>query len=298
MKSFLVVSLLLAVVLEPELALGAENIIISKGYISQLCVDSCRRSAETALLEHCERGCRFFDYAQAAGEKTNETILYSLCTSSCEEAYAKGNNQNACLSGCGNAKAEIENVIQVGTHLLEESVKEMSFLNSLFDMMTSSLWSDEDDDTQEIFSPNNDMLKPSLASGSRIDYLDKQWPSKKNKLDSQNSKDEVEIFTMMANDMDSSESTLCATRMWLHRLSFILIVMGGMSLLFISFFYLLAFIKHKKSLSSPVTQESTASVDISSPPSYETLVKGGFIVLSKTDGTATLSDKDDKPFLA
>lgn len=292
MKSFLAASLLLAVVLEAEPALGAENIIISKGYISQLCVDSCRRSAETGLLEHCERGCRFFDYAQTANEKTNETILYSLCVSSCEEAYPKGNNQNACLSGCGNAKAEIENVIRVGTQLLEESVKEMSFLNSLFDMMTSSLWSDDHDDTQEIFSPNN------LASGNRIDYLNNQWAPKKNKLDSQTSKDEVEIFTMMANEMDSSESTLCATRMWLHRLSFILIVMGGMSLLFISFFYLLAFIKHKKSLSSPVTQESTVSVDISSPPSYETLVKGGFIVLSKTDGTATLSDKDDKPFLA
>lgn len=97
-----------------------------------------------------------------------------------------------------------------------------------------------------LVSPNKEMVQPSLKSGKRIDYVGSQWSPKSNKLDPTISKDEVEFINMMANDMDPSESTLCATRMWLHRLSFILIVMGSMSLLFISFFYLLAFIKHKK----------------------------------------------------
>lgn len=40
----------------------------------------------------------------------------------------------------------------MGTQLLEEADKQMSFLNSLFEMMTSSLWSDDDEDTNEDFS--------------------------------------------------------------------------------------------------------------------------------------------------
>lgn len=34
----------------------------------------------------------------------------------------------------------------MGTQLLEEADKQMSFLTSLFDMMTSSLWSNSDDE--------------------------------------------------------------------------------------------------------------------------------------------------------
>lgn len=67
-------------------------------------------------------------------------------------------------------------------------------------------------------------------------------------MDDKLADNEVEIINLMGDEMsiDQSESSFCATRLWLHRLSFILIVLGSVSLLFISFFYLLAFLKHKK----------------------------------------------------
>ena len=74
--------------------------------------------------------------------------------------------------------------------------------------------------------------------------------SKVNKLDkNNNNNNDVEIITLIGDEMasiDSAGASFCATRIWLHRLSFILIVMGALSLLLVSFFYIVAVIKHKK----------------------------------------------------
>lgn len=93
-----------------------------------------------------------------------------------------------------------------------------------------------------------DLQQHSRVSGQLLDLLG-DIPTRGNKLDDKFSAGDVEIINLMGDDMssvDPAEMTLCATRLWLHRLSFILIVMGSISLLFISIFYLLAFMKHKK----------------------------------------------------
>ena len=95
-------------------------------------------------------------------------------------------------------------------------------------------------------------LQHTRVSGHLLDLLG-DIPTRGNKLDDKFSAGDVEIINLMGDDMsavDPAEITLCATRLWLHRLSFILIVMGSISLLFISIFYLLAFMKHKKVCSS------------------------------------------------
>lgn len=93
-----------------------------------------------------------------------------------------------------------------------------------------------------------DVQQRTLVSGQLLDLLG-DMPTQGNKLDDKLSAGDVEIINLMGDEMssvDPAEISLCATRLWLHRLSFILIVMGSISLLFISIFYILAFMKHKK----------------------------------------------------
>lgn len=95
------------------------------------------------------------------------------------------------------------------------------------------------------------LKRPPFIPGQRIDFSGDSL-AKANRLDKPGDND-VEIVSLAGHGMppmDPAEATLCATRMWLHRLSFILIVMGSLSLFFVSFFYLLAFIKRKKVLYS------------------------------------------------
>ena len=90
-----------------------------------------------------------------------------------------------------------------------------------------------------------------IVDAKLIGHLIDGGQPKVNKMDKQMDAGDVEIITWMgANDMpmNAAEANLCATRMWLHRLSFILIILGAMSLLLISFFYLVAVLKHKKVL--------------------------------------------------
>lgn len=88
----------------------------------------------------------------------------------CNDAYAEGKNLNACITGCDNARGEIDRIIQVrdslifivevilidhnmlsqmGNHLLEEADKQMNFLNSIFDMMSSTFWNSDEGDSEE-----------------------------------------------------------------------------------------------------------------------------------------------------
>jgi len=256
------------------LSVGADatlgNIIISKGYINKLCSESCRQSTDKALIENCERGCRFFDYAQTSNLATNETEFLALCIESCSEAYALGKNRDVCVSGCNKAKQEIDNIVQMSNHLLQEADKQVNFLNSIFDMMSSTFWSSEEseeNDFDDAFK-NNQLIDTILGNG------------KTNKLDKSLDGSDVEVITMLGNEMAAKEGSFCATRRWLHRLSFILIIMGTMSLLFISVFYLLAIIKHKKARNAELSIDAQM---VTPPPSYETLVKDGYIVIAKND---------------
>jgi len=285
MKHYLLVSCLVAIIgfvlnVDADATLG--NIVISKGYINQLCTDSCRQSTkDKSLLENCERGCRFFDYAQTSNIAANETGFHTLCIESCSEAYGIGKTRDVCTSGCDNAKHEIDNIVEMSSHLLAEADKQVNFLNSIFDMMSSSFWSNED-------SAEEDDFDDSLKNGHLIDTILGN-KGKINKLDKSIDGTDVEVISVMGNDMNSQESvgSICATRLWLHRLSFILIIMGSMSLLFISFFYLLAIIKHKKARNVEVCVDS----QMSGPPSYETLVKDGYIVIAKNDTIAPVHDE-------
>ena len=97
-------------------------------------------------------------------------------------------------------------------------------------------------------SAPKDIQQPHLANGQLLDLFG-DIPNRGNRLDNKLSASDVEIINMLGDEMsavDPAESNYCSTRLWLHRLSFILIVMGSLSLLFISIFYLLAFMKHKK----------------------------------------------------
>ncbi len=99
-----------------------------------------------------------------------------------------------------------------------------------------------------IIAAPKDIQQPQIFNGQLLDLFG-DIPSRGNRLDNKLSAGDVEIINMLGDEMsavDPAETTYCATRLWLHRLSFILIVMGSLSLLFISIFYLLAFMKHKK----------------------------------------------------
>lgn len=251
-----------------------QNIIISKGLIVKLCSDTCQQSSEKSLVEDCQRGCRFYDYAQSSNiVESNETAFHNLCVDSCKDAYTTvSGNQDACVAGCNNAKEEVDRIVQVGNQLLEEADKQMNFLNSIMDMMSSAFWSNENDSSEE----DNEISK---AVGQLIDG---NGQSKANRLDKQMDSGDVEIITLLGNELDQAQASFCYTRMWLHRLSFILIVLGALSLFFISFFYILAVIKHKKAQTMNVAQLS-AEEPMSNPPSYETLVKNGYIVVDAND---------------
>lgn len=289
MKRYVVVSCLMAIFGFFLNVDANANIVISKGYINQLCTENCRQSQEKSLIENCERGCRFFDYAQTSNVAANETVFHSLCIESCSEAYGIGKNRDVCTLGCDNAKHEIDNIVEMSSHLLAEADKQANFLNSFFDMMSSTFWSSED-------SAEEDDFDDSFKNGQLIDTILGN-KGKINKLDKSVDVADVEVISVMGNDMSSQESvgTICATRLWLHRLSFILIIMGSLSLLFISFFYLLAIIKHKKARNAEVCVDA----QMTAPPSYETLVKDGYIVIAKNDTIAPVHDeKKEKLIIA
>lgn len=146
--------------------------------------------------------------------------------------------------------------------MLEEADKQMNFMNSIFDMMASTFWSAEnsnesDEDTHGKFSHVIAFFSKGHSSFFRMTdakmighLIDGNGQPKINQLDKQMDSGDVEILTWMGNSngmpVDSAEANYCATRMWLHRLSFILIILGAMSLFLISFFYLVAVLKHKK----------------------------------------------------
>jgi len=254
---------------------GDQNIIISKGLIVKLCSDTCQQSSEKSVAEDCQRGCRFFDYAQSSNlaVESNETAFQTLCVDSCKDAYlAIGKNQDACVVGCRNAKDEVDKIVQMGNQLLEEADKQMNFLNSIMDMMSSAFWSSENENSSE---------EDGEISKSVGQLIDGNNPPKFNRLDKQMDAGDVEIITLLGNELDQAQASFCYTRMWLHRLSFILIVLGALSLFFISFFYILAVIKHKKAQKNAA--QLSADMPAANPPSYETLVKNGYIVVDAND---------------
>lgn len=173
---------------------------------------------------------------------------------------------------------------------MEDAEEQMSFLNSILGLFSSSFWSEDGDDNgygktnisimcysmYKFCSPSVD-LKP--VSGSQLFDLLDDTPSRKNKLDKM-STDDVEIINLLGDEMstiDPAETTYCTTRLWLHRLSFILIVMGSLSLLFISIFYLLAFLKHKKVMLINITKNLNNTLIIT------------IIFLSDKDGGVSIS---------
>jgi hypothetical protein len=280
----------------PVQSLG--NVIItSKGYIPKLCEKNCQQNMDNISVEHCERGCRFFDLAQTSDMlDLNKTVSTELCMDSCKEAYLSGKNQDICIVGCNKAKEGVDHLEEMANRLMEEAEKQMSFLNSIFNMMSSSLWSSSDsEESEELVDDHGDvwsnppLFRPVDTFGDAVSNV--------NRLD-KNSNNDVEIITLMGHDMASVDpmgNSVCTTRIWLHRLSFILIVMGALSLLLVSCFYILAVIKHKKQ----VRNLSQSTGDLSRPPSYETLVKDGFIVITNGEKIMTSKpEKDEKPFIA
>lgn len=295
-KAFLVITGIVVYSFESSVFGMENNVIISKGYVSKLCSDRCHQSTETALVEDCERGCRFFEYAETADlVDFNETAFHLLCVSNCNEAYVVEKNRDVCISGCNFAKKEIDNIMEMSHHVLEEAEKQMNFLNSIIGMVSSTFWSTEDAENDV----PKDVQQRTLVSGQLLDLLG-DMPTQGNKLDDKLSAGDVEIINLMGDEMssvDPAEISLCATRLWLHRLSFILIVMGSISLLFISIFYILAFMKHKKSKENPEATENGDSTNLD-PPSYETLIKSGYIVVADNYLAPLHDEKKEKIFLA
>lgn len=281
----------LLVVIICEASAGV-SIITSKGYVAKLCQDNCQQSTDKTLIDHCERGCRFFDLAQTSDLlDLNATNVTTVCVDSCKEAYVNTQNEDSCVVGCNNAKEVINNLEKRANDLLEEAQKQMTFFNLMFSKMTSSFWSpsDSSEESDDLFEDRENFMNgPGYTLNTDALY-------KPNRLE-KNSNSDVEILTMIGDDLasiDSAENSLCATRVWLHRLSFILIVMGALSLLLVSSFYIAAVIKHKKM--KDIKRETGG--DMSKPPSYETLINDGFIVLSN-DMVTIPTEKQEKLFIA
>ena len=90
---------------------------------------------ETDLIGDCERGCRFFEYAETSDLLNfNETAFHLLCMSSkfsflaycilvfttftipfldCDEAYTVEKKRGVCGSGCSYAKQEVDKILEV-----------------------------------------------------------------------------------------------------------------------------------------------------------------------------------------
>jgi len=283
-----ILALLAAIVLEVS---GGVSIIIPKDYVANLCQKNCQQSTKP-LVDQCERGCRFFDLAQTSDLlDLNITNVTSLCVDSCKEAYENVNNEDMCVLGCNNAKEAINIVEKKANELLEEAKKQMSFINLIFSKMPS-FWSssESNEESDDLFEDHADNH---FLSQSGFPFPDGM--SKPNNLE-KNANNDVEILTLIGDELgsiDSAENSLCATRIWLHRLSFILIVMGALSLVLVSSFYIAAVIKHKK----VKAMKRATNGDMSKPPSYETLINDGFIVLSN-DMVTTPKEKDEKLFIA
>jgi len=286
------ISVFLALLVVTTCEVSTSRIIASKGYIAKLCQDNCQQSTEKTLVDHCERGCRFFDLAQTSDLlDLNTANLSSVCVDSCKEAYLNTETEDVCVLGCNSAKEVITSLEKKANELLEQTQSQMRLFNLFFSKKFSSFWSsDSSEESDDLFddSDNHFLNLPSFS-------LNTDGISRPNRLEN-NANNDVEILTLTGDELasiDSAGNTLCATRVWLHRLSFILIVMGALSLALVSSFYIAAVIKHKKMKD---IQRATGG-DMSKPPSYETLINDGFIVLSN-DTMETLKEKDEKLFIA
>jgi len=274
----------LMVVIVSKSIVATEDINTSKGFVKKLCETNCQQSTDEPLLSHCERGCRFFHLAQTANTlDLNSTASMSVCVDSCKEAYTDLTNQGVCISGCWKAQEEVRSLQQMN-HLVEEAKQQMSFLSLI---ITSSFWSPSGEESDELPEDHEAMVPI---------YFFKDGLSQINKLD-KNPSNDVEIITLVGEDMtsaDSSGNTLCTAKIWFHRLSFILIIMGALTLLLVSSFYIASIIKHKR-----MNNMERTSGNLSKPPSYETLIKDGYIVMSKdSDASAPANEKDEKLFIA
>lgn len=275
----------------------ASDVLITtpEGYVTKLCEADCQQSMEQPLVDHCERGCRFFDLAQTSNLlDLNATISTSICIDSCKEAYKNVTNQNVCVLGCNKAKEEIDHLEEMANNMFEVAEKEMNFFNLMLSKVSSSFWSSSDskEESDELTEDHDIVFNPLM---NRPIFSLNDGLSKVNELDA-NSNNEVEIITLVGDDMASIDTAgnLCATRIWLHRLSFILIVMGVLSLLLVTIFYIAAVIKYKK-----VKNMKQAGGDLSKPPSYETLVKDGYIMMSNDIVPSIIAkEKDEKLFIA
>lgn len=293
-----------------------DQVIISSewGTIKQLCESSCLRDTEASLAEHCQRGCRFYDLSVQSNVldlKPNETLALTSCVDSCNEAYTAEHNRLACTTGCNQSVVEIERMDQMAKSLLEETEKQVNFFSTIMDMMNfrfgfmSRIPTDDLDLSEE--DVMND-LRPLLGKSSvQIGLLDDEM-SKVNQMELELAPNsDVEIIQLAGNgfpimsDRGQAGPRLCQSRNWLHALVFILIVLA--TLLLLCGCYIFAVYRLKKAKVNGKCDSMLESVtESSSPPSYDTLLRNGYIVLSKNDtalmqGTATYAHSADEKVL-
>jgi len=256
------------------------SIITSKAYITNLCESNCQQTTEKSLIGHCERGCRFFYLIQTANlQELNTSSSTLLCVESCREAYSDDVNQATCILGCYKAREEIDHLKEKANLLLEEAEREMNVFNSIFSKIASSFWSPFDE------NEGYDIIKDHEMSDSF--HL---WDNILGNMDvSDYISNDAEILAQKEDTSSIDPTRNCTNRIWLHRLSFVLVVMGILSLLLISSVYIITSIRNKKaSYGKPTVGE------LSNPPSYETLVSDGIIA---TKNAVTLRpEPDDKPY--
>lgn len=184
-----------------------------------------------------------------------------MCVDSCNEAYADKKNQATCILGCNKAKEEILHLEERANVLMEEAEKEMNVFNLIFSKIASSFWSpDGSEESDEIIGDHLrvrpfHLFNDALANINRMDH---------------NINNDVKISTQNRVTTSIDSPGVCVTCIWLHRLFFILIVMGILSILLISSIFIATFIRNKK--------VNNTVGDLSKPPSYETLINDGIIV--------------------
>lgn len=137
-------------------------------------------------MDDCERGCRFFDYAQTSGLSSdlNATAFHSLCVGSkycqmsfsrapvvfttqflftgCDEAYSESDKRGACLIGCDSAKEELKGILEVPTNSSHSSLHR--FLTTFDRLQMSTKLLEEADKQMNFFNSFFDMMSSSFWS--------------------------------------------------------------------------------------------------------------------------------------
>lgn len=98
---------------------------------------------QSYLVDVCKRGCRFFTIMEFIYNHDNLNMTMKGCTSSCEEAYNKTEEENTCIFGCKSQVPQLkkfllgeEDPMAVNIHL----VNPFLYVHNMYNNMVDKVW--------------------------------------------------------------------------------------------------------------------------------------------------------------